>query len=454
MIIPDDEVPGAVLMYQRGRSEEGRPMSSASPSTEVPECPSVTGEDQEMKNEVEEHVTESAMKRARHSSAAEIPVPDDDDLFIEDAFIVEMEPGTLPKGCCLIDGEFELDEAFLAEVSEKHMTLEEKEKMIQAKQKELMQYFDNKVWEFTELGKHQTSRVITARWVLVWKPPADGEFQRKAKARLVLRGFQDPDYLSLEKNSPTASKTSKMILLSLTPVLDWTIFCGDVRAAFLSGATFDREIIVKLPSDCSAMLGTKGPTYMKMKKSAFGLCDAPLLWWTEADRRLRKLNLKRHRLCKCTYMCYNSSQVVVGLVIVHVDDLLMSFNMKDNEAVNKIQEIRKAFDFGKWQELKQGEDIIYCAGRISKHGKKVSLDFEEYMKKVMPITIHKGRAQKDPLTASEVRMSIFECLNLIDSSKHQQSNGGASFRVEQNVAIRKAKSRFQDERDSSLQRIW
>ena len=289
VIIPDDEVPGAVLMYQRGRSEEGRPMSSASPSTEVPECPSVTGEDQEMKNEVEEHVTESAMKRARHSSAAEIPVPDDDDLFIEDAFIVEMEPGTLPKGCCLIDGEFELDEAFLAEVSEKHMTLEEKEKMIQAKQKELMQYFDNKVWEFTELGKHQTNRVITARWVLVWKPPSDGELQRKAKARLVLRGFQDPDYLSLEKNSPTASKTSKMILLSLTPVLEWTIFCGDVRAAFLSGATFDREIIVKLPSDCSAMLGNKGPTYMKMKKSAYGLCDAPLLWWTEADRRLREL---------------------------------------------------------------------------------------------------------------------------------------------------------------------
>ena len=64
--------------------------------------------------------------------------------------------------------------------------------------------------------------------------------------------------------------------------------------------------------------------------------------------------------------------------------------MKDNEAVNKIQEIRKAFDFGKWQDLKQGEDIIYCGGRISKHGKKVSLDFEEYMKKVMPITIQKG----------------------------------------------------------------
>ena len=50
-----------------------------------------------------------------------------------------------------------LDEAFLAEaeVSEKRMTLAEKEEMIKAKQQELRQYFDNKVWEFAELGEEQ-----------------------------------------------------------------------------------------------------------------------------------------------------------------------------------------------------------------------------------------------------------------------------------------------------------
>ena len=50
-----------------------------------------------------------------------------------------------------------LDEAFLAEaeVSEKRMTLAEKEEMIKAKQQELRQYFDNKIWVFAELGQHQ-----------------------------------------------------------------------------------------------------------------------------------------------------------------------------------------------------------------------------------------------------------------------------------------------------------
>ena len=35
------------------------------------------------------------------------------------------------------------------------MTLAEKEEMIKAKQQELRQYFDNKIWVFAELGQHQ-----------------------------------------------------------------------------------------------------------------------------------------------------------------------------------------------------------------------------------------------------------------------------------------------------------
>ncbi|CAK9100932.1 unnamed protein product [Durusdinium trenchii] len=71
--IPEDEIPGAVLMYQNRRSEEmnQRPNSSASPSTEVPECPSIAGDDQEMKREMEDDIQESALKRAR--KAADIP---------------------------------------------------------------------------------------------------------------------------------------------------------------------------------------------------------------------------------------------------------------------------------------------------------------------------------------------------------------------------------------------
>ena len=45
-----------------------------------------------------------------------------------------------------------------------------------------------------------------------------------------------------------------------------------------------------------------GESYMRMNKSASGLCAAPLLWWQEADRRLRVRKMQRRNLDKCCYM--------------------------------------------------------------------------------------------------------------------------------------------------------
>lgn len=150
------------------------------------------------------------------------------------------------------------------------------------------------------------------------------------------------------------------------------------------------------------MLGGKGPTHMRMKKSAYGLSDAPLLWWTEADRRVRQLKLKRHRFDKRAYMLYNNKAQLIGVVILHVDDLLLSLNMEDEEAQPFVDELRKAFGFGKWQRLSGKQDIMYCGGRIRRCGDEVSLDFESYMKKTMPITVEKGRGSPETLTPKEV----------------------------------------------------
>ena len=211
-----------------------------------------------------------------------VPVPEDDeDLYLDDVFVTDdAGDSKLPTGWVVIDGGLAMDEAWLARAtSEKRMNIEEREKMIVAKKAELTSYFDNAVWEFTSLLPGEHDRVVTARWVLNWKASNDGG-PPKAKARLVLGGFQDPGVFDLEKASPTTTKQSKFVILSLAPIMQWTIFCGDVKTAFLSGANFDRKIVVKLPADCGPLLGCtdQGPTYMRMPKSAYGLADAPLLW--------------------------------------------------------------------------------------------------------------------------------------------------------------------------------
>ena len=224
-----------------------------------------------------------------------------------------------------------------------------------------------------------------------------------AKARLVLRGFQDPDLFTLDKASPTAARLGKMTLLAMSAVRDWTILCGDVKAAFLSGVEFDREILVQLPKDCGPLLGcgSTSPVLMKMLKSAYGLADAPLLWFKEATRRLKALGWTPQLLDKCTFGYYNpKTKALDGILVLHVDDMLLAGDV--NGGFGKVvEDLRKNFEFGKWETVTQKSPVTYCGGILEKTDDGVSLSFEQYLRKILPVTVKKDRDSKVELSPFE-----------------------------------------------------
>lgn len=337
--------------------------------------------------------------------------PEDDELMIEDVRFVEPINDGFPVGWIAREGELRLDEVWLAgqvqgglrrnEANPRDMTVEQREMVVKAKQKELSSFFSNQVWEFASPNDAQKShdRTITARWVLTWKTDPQG--LPMAKARLVLRGFQDPDLLHLEKASPTAARLGKMVLLSLAALLNWRTFCGDVKAAFLSGAKFQREILVRLPKDCGPLLGVKekGETFMRLLKSAYGLADAPLLWFKEATRRLQALHLKPQLLDKCTFAYYEKDELK-GLLILHVDDMFLAGDMSSGFS-NVVEKLKANFEFGKWEELTEKHNITYCGGVVSKEASGFSISFEKYLQKICPLTIPKGRDQQEKMSDHE-----------------------------------------------------
>lgn len=67
----------------------------------------------------------------------------------------------------------------------------------------------------------------------------------KAKARLALRVFEDPDLLNIKTAAPTTSRLARLFLLSVASWDKWELLCGDVKAAFLSGSGFDWTIDVR-----------------------------------------------------------------------------------------------------------------------------------------------------------------------------------------------------------------
>ena len=68
--------------------------------------------------------------------------------------------------------------------------------------------------------KIPSQNILRCRWVLTWKDldaldaVKEGR-SRKAKARLVILGYEDPDITDIPRDSPTLQKESRSLVLQL-----------------------------------------------------------------------------------------------------------------------------------------------------------------------------------------------------------------------------------------------
>ena len=441
------ELPGIVLSALPAlarREDQGerertprRRMSDA--DTEAPLPDTARGSDEpptSPKRKPDEKVSDRPAKSTRTESTdrpEQVPVPEaaDDELFFDDIYMVQVDE--LPSGWRCVSGGIELDEVYVQqtvggtnkqqaarknEVNTRKPSPDEQAAFVEAKRKELEQFFEHQVWEFATPAESQEAtqarRVVSARWVLTWKRTNDDKPDEppkyKAKARLVLRGFEDPDLLSMKTAAPTASKMARRMLLAVAVWYGWTVWCGDVKAAFLPGGNFSRVIIVRLPKDANPLVGDgqvdqNGYTHMRLKKSACGLADAPVEWYGEARDRLLKSKWKLHPLDQCCFlMIYTVDKKVkvCGILILHVDDMLVTGDRAIKEFDKALDNLKENFNFGKWEQLSNGHSLKYCGGQIYQNEWGIEVSYAEYIRKVCPVTINKGRKPQDDLSMQEI----------------------------------------------------
>ena len=177
------------------------------------------------------------------------------------------------------------------EVSE-CMTEEEREQMKVAKGTEVKKFLAADALK--ALPQHlQPSREVAMkmRWVLTWKREESGE--RKAKARCVVLGYQDPFYAERQTMAPTMSRSTRQILLVVAASRGMRVAKGDASGAFLQGRSYQHDAYV-IPTDeiCDG-LGIPSGSITKLKKACYGLVDAPLEWFLTVSEFLISLGFQR-----------------------------------------------------------------------------------------------------------------------------------------------------------------
>ena len=197
---------------------------------------------------------------------------------------------------------------------------------------------------------------------------ADGEIVgKKPKARLIIKGYQDPDLLNLKRDSPALNNQNRNLIFSLAALFGWKIAAGDIKTAFLNGDKTEskRNIFADPPEEVRRMMGMKLWELFRIQKAAYGLLSllhAPRAWYDKLDRVLSESGWVRSRIEPCVWRLYNPQKELCGIIGGHVDDLVCCG--KGFLFTTKVDQLRNQFPFGSWIDAQQ-ETITFCGCEIS-----------------------------------------------------------------------------------------
>ena len=182
------------------------------------------------------------------------------------------------------------------EVSERSLDATERQMFREAKRAEWSQWVNNDVIELISRRGIDPKRVISSRWVLTWKRVDETpDSARKPKARLVIRGFRDPDLGQFSTASPTLSRQGRHAILTLAAHFQFRIFTLDAKTVFLAGDQSSRTkpIYAELPKDLVSDLDLGPETIARIKKVPYGLSEAPLAWYKRLTTELVKCGFQQ-----------------------------------------------------------------------------------------------------------------------------------------------------------------
>lgn len=270
-----------------------------------------------------------------------------------------------------------------SEVSYKKLSGEEKKLFDRAMQKEVTSFLKTEAvrrcmdWEEHQEAR-RTGRVLQSRWVLVWKGVPDESRQealqdlkdniettyasdatRKAKARIVVLGFQHPDLLNPEVSTtaPVQSQITRNLSLAITAQRKWTLEGLDMATAFLqTGKTEEsRKIWMEGVPELKRALNAEDWEVLRILKNIYGNATAPRGLWEDVDQTFQALGGKR-LLGDNSFWTWTKPNpnprndadrhILIGFIGGHVDDFNRAGDLQDPLWLEIRSKIDQAYKWG------------------------------------------------------------------------------------------------------------
>lgn len=168
---------------------------------------------------------------------------------------------------------------------------------------------------YSEVEPDVSRKVITTRWVFTRKEnPDDGTIER-FKARIVVHGYKQEYGVDYDEvYAPVVGHTTIRCFLTHAAAKRMKVHHVDVKTAFLN-SELDCDVYVKPPE------GVAGDVW-KLRKSLYGLRQAPKCWFEKIDSIMKDLGFRRLGVDKCVFV--NTTGKSPIYVLLYVDDLLVA----------------------------------------------------------------------------------------------------------------------------------
>eukprot|EP00435_Cladocopium_sp_Y103_P029044 s3886_g7.t1 len=287
-----------------------------------------------------------------------------------------------------------------------------------------------------------SDQILRCRWILTWKPidtvgenvsnvqakqhektnklPPAHNPTHKPKARLVVLGYLDPQIENIPRDSPTLSKTARMMTLQAIASHGWDARSFDIKAAFLQGQPqSDRVMAIEPVPELRKALQMTPEEVAKLNKGAYGLIDAPYLWYCALVSELLTLGFEVCPFDPCLFLLRSTDETtgklyLNGMIGVHVDDGICG---GDPLFLSKLSSLEQKFPFGSHKI----SAFTFTGIEVSQQAdKSITLNQSAYVRKITSIPIDPNRKTQPELAVTETERLALR--GLVGSLQYASTN--------------------------------